>query len=173
MASRLPPRAAVCSVVLFHLAVTEIFPGECRKSRVSWSVSQVLKKLARSRIGFPLVGVTEEVSRAERRLLPQDDPARQPPCFSLISNLALDRHPPTTLLRATKRDSARCSDTEATARSLLQLPWVGKHPPRSSSGGCSTSWSVLRSRVPRRRRSRYDSARCLGRYQRQFARSIA
>lgn len=60
------------------------------------------KSCARSRIGFPLVGVTEEVSRAERRLLPQDDPARQPPCFSLISNLALDRHPPTTLPRATK-----------------------------------------------------------------------
>jgi hypothetical protein len=60
------------------------------------------KTRARSRLGFPLVEVTEEVSRAERRLLPQDDPARQPPCFSLISVSALDHHPPSTLVWATK-----------------------------------------------------------------------
>ena len=33
----------------------------------------MLKKQARSRTGFPLVGVTVEVSRADRRSLPQDD----------------------------------------------------------------------------------------------------
>ena len=51
-AGGLPPRVTVCSVVPFHLTVTEIknesecFPGA--------------EKSCALRIGFPLVGVTEE-----------------------------------------------------------------------------------------------------------------
>ena len=133
---------AACSVFIcvssFCLATAARHPQRLREPKPAVSSAET------AHAGFPLVGVTEEVSRAERRLLPQDDPARQPPCFSLISILlALDRLS-THHSAAGKKTETRlaCSDTEATACRLLQLHWVGKHPPRSSSGDCSTSWSV-------------------------------
>jgi len=88
--------------------------------------------------------VTEEVSRAERRLLPQDDPARQPPCFKTDLHFVGPGSSSTHHSAGGEKTETRlaCSDTEATACRLLQLHWVGEHPPRSSPGKGSTSWSV-------------------------------
>ena len=51
----------------------------------------MLRKLACSGIGFPLVGQRRSVAPSVV-FCPGKTP-RQPPCFSLIFNLVLDRHP--------------------------------------------------------------------------------
>ena len=75
--------------------------------------------------------MTEEVSRAERRLLPQDDPARQPPCFKTDLHFVGPGSLSTHHSAGGEKTETRlaCSDTEATACRLLQLHWVGEHPP--------------------------------------------